>query len=428
MKSGKLLRSAAALVSLVVAPIAWSLPVALDTTSASNGITDIFSATFDGALSPCTPIGSVLVLLLQREAGAEPADCRYPDTHGGRQRRAARDYPDTCVRIHLDLTLNGPRTQLTIAGGVIAFPDLVLTIQGGTTNSTVVAASGAGVVFSTAPQVAAVDANGRAEFLVNLAPSIAVDFSAFSLITAAPNGSCAGPLCAIIPILTLDMVRYRLVIDYDPTFTHFTASFIGQTGNNSIVSVTMNSAVPESLVVLELQDHNQRTNGGTLSTLKWKACTPVVSTSPCLSTNSGSAGGAWTLADATPSNAVWTWDAATGILSMTGVFQTTSFISSNANGSPVISDKVVDLVIDTVNDTTTATAYHCVEGTFLIQVGANGCLNTSTGANFVDDSLATYNVGGNATCVQRTIGSDDESTGNPRGVTTSAGRGPLRPD
>jgi hypothetical protein len=175
------------------------------------------------------------------------------------------------------------------------------------------------------------------------------------------------------------------------------------------------SAAP---ILVRLDAHNQRSQSGVLSTLKWAACSPVGATNPCLSTSTTLAGGIWANANATPSNAVWTWDAATGVLSMTGLFQSTSFISSNANGTPVISDRVVDMVIDTTADTTNAASYRCIEGTFLASVGAVGCLNVSTGGDFANNSTALYDVGGNAKCVQRTVGGDDTSTGNTRGVTS----------
>ncbi len=176
------------------------------------------------------------------------------------------------------------------------------------------------------------------------------------------------------------------------------------------------SAAP---VPVRLDTHNQRSASGALSTLKWKFCTPLGATQPCLS-SAATTGGNWAVANAVDSNAAWTWDAATGVLAMTGTFQSTSFISSNANGSPVISDRVTDLVIDTVNNTTSAGSYQCIEGTFLSTVGANGCLNVSIGDDFLLGSSAQYNVGGNAKCVQRTVGGDDASTGNTRGVTTVA--------
>jgi hypothetical protein len=70
-------------------------------------------------------------------------------------------------------------------------------------------------------------------------PPLAADFSTFSSVVT----SCSGTLCALIGILSLDMVRYRFFIDYDPTFTSFTANLIGQTANNSVIWADLNSAV-----------------------------------------------------------------------------------------------------------------------------------------------------------------------------------------
>ncbi|MCC7256946.1 MAG: hypothetical protein IT486_01080 [Gammaproteobacteria bacterium] len=175
-------------------------------------------------------------------------------------------------------------------------------------------------------------------------------------------------------------------------------------------------------VRLELVAHNQR-SASSLSTLKWKECAPTATTNPCLSTTN-----AWTLANALPSTAVWTWNPGTGVLSMTGLFQTTSHIGSDSDGPSVISDKVTDLVIDTTNDTTTAASYVCVEGTFLAAVGAHGCanLNIGFGPGAYQSSIA-YNVGGDANCVQRTIGGNDVSTGPPRTLATTAGGGGCDP-
>ena len=96
-------------------------------------------------------------------------------------------------------------------------------------------------------------------------------------------------------------------------------------------------------------------------------------------------------------------------MTSTGRFETTSHLSSNPNGSSVIDDRVVDLVIDVGNTTTNATSYDCVEGNFLVGVGANGCANVNIGANFTFDSPVVYNVGGNPKCVTMTIGGDDFS-------------------
>lgn len=175
-----------------------------------------------------------------------------------------------------------------------------------------------------------------------------------------------------------------------------------------------------------LQAHNQRSNSGTLSTLVWKTCpgSPPFS-APCINATTPWA----VLNGVTGSTAVWDWNPATQVLSSTGRYEATSHLSSNPQGSPVINDRVVDLVIDLTNLTTSATSYRCVEGTFLASVGANGCLNTSTGFDFVNSSAALYNVGGAANCVQRTVNGldpvngDDSSTGNPRGLQTAAATG-----
>jgi hypothetical protein len=127
----------------------------------------------------------------------------------------------------------------------------------------------------------------------------------------------------------------------------------------------------------------------------------------------------------TGSTATWDWDGTT--LAATGMFQSTSHLSSNPAASSVISDKTVDLNINTATMTTTATSYNCIEGNFLANVGANGCLNTETGGDFTNNSSAQYNVGGDASCVQRTVGGDDASTGNPRGLVSRAAGGGCDP-
>ena len=176
-----------------------------------------------------------------------------------------------------------------------------------------------------------------------------------------------------------------------------------------------------SAVTVTLIAHNQRSGSGTLSTLSWKTCP-----GPTYAIGSGCVNPTrpWETANGvTGSTATWDWNPVTGVLTSTGRFESTSHLSSNPNGSTIIDDKVVDLVIDTVNQTTTATTYNCVEGNFLGGVGANGCLDTSLGGNFVNESSAAYNVGGNANCVNRTIGGDDVSTGPPRGLSTLAAAG-----
>ncbi len=187
-----------------------------------------------------------------------------------------------------------------------------------------------------------------------------------------------------------------------------TLALLGVSGVASALSVTLTA-------------HNQRSSSGTLSTLKWSGCGTFGTTTACI--NPGNA----TLAGMgiTGSTAVWDWDPGTGILSMTGTFNTASTLGSSgaSAASVVIGDKVVDMVINTATSTTTAASYICAEGNFLGSVGAHGCGNLSTGDNFVYESSIAYNVGGNANCVQRTLGGDDISTGGPRGLMSVAGGG-----
>ncbi len=182
-------------------------------------------------------------------------------------------------------------------------------------------------------------------------------------------------------------------------------------------------SIPAGAVELTLVADNTRSSSGALSFQVFKTCTPASNTA---GTGCSTFGSGWQVANGvTGSTATWAWDGTT--LTATGMFQSTSHLSSNPFGPAVISDKTVDLVINTGATTATATSYNCIEGSFLAGVGANGCLNTGTGTNFVNESSALYNVGSNANCVQRTLGGDDVSTGNPRGLMSVAGGGGCDP-
>ncbi len=174
-----------------------------------------------------------------------------------------------------------------------------------------------------------------------------------------------------------------------------------------------------SAVSLELVADNTRSSSGTLSYQVFKACTPPSNTA---GTGCSTFASAWQVANGvTGSTATWAWDGTT--LAATGMFQSTSHIGGNPLASAVVSDKSVNLNINTATMTTTATSYNCIEGSFLINVGAQGCANTLTGSNFANDSSVAYNVGGNANCVNRTIGGDDSSGGNVRGLMSVAAGG-----
>ncbi len=214
---------------------AMAASIALDTGNPSNGLYDIYSATFDGALAPCT--------------GGSPSYCSFfgGDAPAGRQITISPTptgvingvpigiTPVPVSGSFLDVTLSGGNTLATLNSGVVALPSISLTISG----STFVNASGAGFTFLAPSTATAVNGSGQVEFLVNAAPANAVDFTTLSTAVT----SCTGPFCGLIPILSLDMVRYRVFLDFDPTFTSFTGNLIGQTGNNSLVYANLNSAV-----------------------------------------------------------------------------------------------------------------------------------------------------------------------------------------
>jgi len=174
-------------------------------------------------------------------------------------------------------------------------------------------------------------------------------------------------------------------------------------------------------ITLTLQAYNQRSSSGSLSTLKWDGCATYTAATACINPANTNISGM----GITPSVMTWHWNEGTGVLVMTGTFNSVSTLGSSGSAvaNTVIGDKVSNMTIDTVNDTTTASSYSCAEGTFLAGVGANGCLNISLGDDSLLQSSAVYNVGGNANCVQRTIGGDDASTANVRTLMNTAGGG-----
>lgn len=116
-----------------------------------------------------------------------------------------------------------------------------------------------------------------------------------------------------------------------------------------------------------------------------------------------------------------TWDWSGGVLTMTSGFL---YATQRVGGNTLLSDVVTGLVINTNTGTTTATSYQCIDGTFGLLTGANSCANTSFGDNFVNDTIVTYDVGGDASCSIRNIGGDDSAAGNNyRGLRSWAGGG-----
>lgn len=238
------IRLAAAAALSLSASSAMAIIIPIDTADSANGLTGIYSASFDAALSQCTGSSpsycsffggdptSGAVLVVPTPSGV------ISGVPGGIGPGGVPVQPVPAAGSFLDLTLSNGNTTLAIAAGSsLKFGDVAITIPSVGTSAN---ASGAGMVFTTGGSTS-VNAEGQAEFLVNPSPGLAVDFSRFSQVVT----QCTGGACALITadILNLDMVRYRLFIDWDPTFTSFDGSFIGQTSNNSIVYATLNSTV-----------------------------------------------------------------------------------------------------------------------------------------------------------------------------------------
>ena len=108
------------------------------------------------------------------------------------------------------------------------------------------------------------------------------------------------------------------------------------------------------------------------------------------------------------SDATWDWNAGTGVLTQTGgTLRTTRTSGSTPGGTKLYTDVVTGLIINTTAGTTAATSYNCVEGGFGAVTGGNTCGNYSWGFNALEESTLSYNVGGDANCINVTTGGDD---------------------
>ncbi len=110
-------------------------------------------------------------------------------------------------------------------------------------------------------------------------------------------------------------------------------------------------------------------------------------------------------------NATWNWDGTT--VTSVGNFNAVRSLSGNPFNPTIFADVITDLSIDTGANSATATAYSCIEGSFLSQVGANGCGGYSFGTNFVEESTTIWGPG---LAVSQTLGGDDVSFGGPRSI------------
>jgi len=227
-------------------------------------IADLYSATFDGALAPCT--------------GAEPDPdaCTFFGGEPGTGRAITiASSPATGASGTLDVDYDDATGEIVQINSLrINLPDAVLTIQGTTTvtvtqgnglpvaNDTLFIESGIGTLGRALGGVGAVgqgtaDADqpralkskppligsGLGLFEHDDAPnSVVPDFAIFSDVV----DSCTGAVCALIPLLSLDGIRYRILGTVDSGSFQLQA----QTANNSIYKVNFTTAAGTDEMVL----------------------------------------------------------------------------------------------------------------------------------------------------------------------------------
>jgi hypothetical protein len=213
----------------------------LDTASATNGLYKVYSSTFDGALTPCSGGSPSYCSFFGGDAPTATGAIQFSPTFTGVTNAVPAGIAGTPPSgSFLDITVAGGTA--TLNGGTVTAPANTIII-GGTTS---VGVNNAGFVVSTAGS-GTIDGNGQVEILVNSNPALAADFSTLgAAVTSCVGGSppvAGGGLCPLLGVLSLDMVRYRLFLDFNPVFSAFTGSFIGQTGNNSLVYATLNSTL-----------------------------------------------------------------------------------------------------------------------------------------------------------------------------------------
>lgn len=272
LKTRALTLSVAAGLALV-ASRSMAAAIGLEVTDPNNGLTDIYSATFDGALIACGVGSSTYCTFFGGDPGTARSVEVVPDptgvqnaVPGGIGPGGIPAAPPPASGSFLDLTLSAGNTLLTLgdqtAGtgdSTVTFADFNICIDevGMTTGCGRInaQADNGGMVFNpTGPvngnprtpagggstgDTVPVDSNGRAVFQVQNGGAVVVDFSRFSQVVT----SCTGSFCPLVTgdALNLDIIRYVLEIDFESDFSSFTGNFIGQTSNNSLVYATLNS-------------------------------------------------------------------------------------------------------------------------------------------------------------------------------------------
>jgi len=110
------------------------------------------------------------------------------------------------------------------------------------------------------------------------------------------------------------------------------------------------------------------------------------------------------------STATWSYDDVSGLLSQTGGTYNVRF--TTAPTSTLFRHLITGLVIGN-GGAASATTYTCAEGNFGGNVGASLCGNYNFGANFVNESTATWGPG---TATARTTGGDDMALGPQQSI------------
>jgi len=120
-------------------------------------------------------------------------------------------------------------------------------------------------------------------------------------------------------------------------------------------------------------------------------------------------------ANISSSTATWSYDTVTNLVSQTGGTFNARF--TTAPTSTLFRTITTGLVVGN-GGAATASSYACQEGNFGPGVGASICGNYLLGANFSNESTATWGPG---TAVSRTIGGDDMAFGPQQSIATLNG-------
>jgi len=184
-------------------------------------LVDLYSATFDGALTPDAG------LFFGGDPSLNPRNIVVTSLGTG-----------SGTIVYDGTTLS----QLNIV-----LPQMSLLLNGGQSTETTVLTNGVPITLDITTPATDTEA-GYAGFQVEGAPAIIADFATFSTIVnagddtmcygAAGPGTGAGPLCGLIGILTLDGVRYEL----EGSIAGNDLVLSVQTGNNSIYQINLTVA------------------------------------------------------------------------------------------------------------------------------------------------------------------------------------------